>query len=55
MWENIKEQYLLVTVGIPPGDLHLMYKPLEARLMLLTLTKDNWIRSDRIYMEEVSI
>ena len=52
--EDIKYQYLLVMVGFPPGDTHLLYQPLDATLKILSLTKKNWLRLSRIYRQEVA-
>ena len=52
--KGIKEKYLLVTVGIPPGDSHLLDQPLKAKLKLLAITNNNWIISAIIYREEAT-
>ena len=50
--EDIRDKYLLGTVGIAPGDAQLIEKPLEDTLKMSEITKKNWLRSVRISREE---
>ena len=52
--EEIKDKYTLGIVVIPPVDAHLTDQPPYMTLILSSLSKKNWIRSERIFRKEAA-